>query len=424
MQSIQKILNNAMRQAIRGLKPALVSMLILATIWNLVAIPITQATPRERRSLNPASKSGNTAKLLQGGSTVVVWGPQQVLKPPVGSYTAQFSLPNGAVPPYQLTISNGALNGTRKVDQARVRINGTDVFTPVNYNPINPSPQVRTVSLQVENTIEVTLLAQVISPIPYVTITITANQASLSLSPTTGTQGQTLSVNLTGQNTNWVAGQTNVSFGGEINVNSLQINSATSATAQITISSTAALGPRNVTVTTGAEVVTSVDGFTVNAATVPGPASSSVSTFAGSSGNPGFIDGAGASTQFSNLAGIAAGSGDVVYVADAGNHSIRRVASDGAVTTLAGNGAPGFFDGQGSGAWFNNPQGVAVDSAGNIYVADTGNHSIRRVATDGSVTTVAGDGTSGFVNGNGASARFNSPRGVAVDNQGQIYVAD
>src|SRR5262249_47566496 len=116
---------------------------------------------------------------------------------------------------------------------------------------------------------------------------------------------------------------------------------------------------------------------------------------------------------------------DVVYVADAGNHAIRRVDSGGAVTTTAGNGSPGFADAQGSLASFNNPQGVAVDPAnGVVYVADTGNHTIRKIDPSGNVTTYAGDGTSGFVNGAGESARFNSPRGVAVDNLGRVFVAD
>ena len=113
-----------------------------------------------------------------------------------------------------------------------------------------------------------------------------------------------------------------------------------------------------------------------------------------------------------------------VYIADSNNHRVRRVAPNGVITTVAGAGFPGFYDDQGTFAEFNNPQGVAVDASGNIYVADTGNHSIRKIDTGGNVTTIAGDGTSGFVNGNGANARFNSPRGVALDNLGRIFVAD
>jgi RHS repeat-associated protein len=233
-----------------------------------------------------------------------------------------------------------------------------------------------------------------------------------------------LTTTLTGTGTNWVNNQTTASFGGEITVNSVTVSSATSATANITISPTAALGPRTVTTTTGSEVISGVDVFAVNAITPPGSSSSIVSTLAGSAGNPGFTNGTGVTASFRSLAGIASAPNETVYVADAGNHAIRKVDANGAVTTPAGSGSPGYVDAQGSSAQFNNPQGVAVDSAGNVYVADTGNHSIRKVDAGGNVTTVAGDGTAGFTNGIGTAAQFNAPRGVAVDNSGRVYVAD
>lgn len=133
--------------------------------------------------------------------------------------------------------------------------------------------------------------------------------------------------------------------------------------AQITISPTAALGPRTITTTTGSEVVSGVDAFTVNASPAPGAASSTVSTLAGSAGNPGFVDGTGSVARFRSLAGLAAAANDEVIIADAGNHAIRRVTNTGAVTTIAGAGFPGFYDDQGTFAEFNNPQGVAVDAS-------------------------------------------------------------
>jgi RHS repeat-associated protein len=391
--------------------------------WELATAPFAGANVINSAPPSSSSSASGAAKTaLQGGQTLVVWGPQQIIQQPIATtYNAQFPLPAGAIPPYQLTISNGNPDGTKKVQQACVKLNGANVLTPNCYSTLNPSPQTRMVSLQADNTIAVSLLG---GPTTFVTITITANQATLAASPSSGTQGQTLSLALTGQSTNWVAGQTTVSFGGEISVDSFAVTGPTSATAQITISPTAALGPRTITTTTGNTVVSGVDAFTVNAVTPPGPASSTVSTLAGSPGNPGLVDGAGSAARFRNLAGIAAGPNDVVYVADAGNHSIRQVSSSGEVTTVAGNGYPDFYDDQGTAAGFNNPQGVAVDGVGNIYVADTGNHAVRRIDAAGNVTTVAGDGTAGFVNGAGAAARFNSPRGVAVDTVGRIYVAD
>ena len=116
-----------------------------------------------------------------------------------------------------------------------------------------------------------------------------------------------------------------------------------------------------------------------------------------------------------------------VYVADTGNNTIRKVTGDGVVTTLAGSaGQSGSADGTGSAARFNYPYGVAVDSAGNVYVADTCNYTIRKVTRDGVVTTLAGSaGTvSGSADGTGSAAQFNYPSGVAVDSAGNVYVAD
>ncbi|MEK7832234.1 MAG: hypothetical protein AAB401_14160, partial [Acidobacteriota bacterium] len=352
---------------------------------------------------------------------MVVWVPPQVLRQPINTtYYVSFSLPSGAIPPYQITVSNGSTGGTNKVTQACIKLNGVNVLSPTCYHSVNPTPQIRTASLQANNNIQVTLVGPVLS---YITITVTANQASLAISPASGNQAQTMVVNLTGTGTNWIAGQTTASFGGEVTVDWVNVTSATTATAQISISPTAALGPRNVTLTTGAEVVTAVDSFTINAVTPPGAASSIVSTLAGSAGNSGFVDGSGTTARFRQLAGIAAAPNEVVYVADAGNHSIRRIDSGGNVTTLAGDGTAGFTNGQGAAARFNNPKGVAVDNLGRVLVADTGNHVVRRVDVGGNVTTLAGDGTPGTTDGN--PARFNGLAGVAVDGQTvYVYLAD
>jgi RHS repeat-associated protein len=259
-----------------------------------------------------------------------------------------------------------------------------------------------------------------------------------SINPTRATQGQTLTVTLKGINTHWAAGNTRASFGGEVSVGGgppgdfgpVQVLDANTAAAQLSVSATAALLPRTVQVSTTVfapdevETETLINGFTVVSATPPGSSSSTVTTLAGLAGAPGFVDGAANTARFRDLSAVAVGMDDTLYVADAGNHSIRRVSVAGTVTTLAGNGTAGFADGAGSAARFNNPQGVAVDATGMVYVADTDNHCIRRVAADGTVTTLAGNGTAGFQNGQGTQARFNSPRGVAVDTFGNLYVAD
>ncbi len=148
-----------------------------------------------------------------------------------------------------------------------------------------------------------------------------------------------------------------------------------------------------------------------------------VSTVAGSA-TAGAANGVGSAAGFNFPYGIASDAAGNIYVADAFNHQIRKIAPNGSVTTLAGNGAEGNADGAAGAARFSYPFGLAVDAGGNVYVADWGNHSIRKVAPDGSVTTLAGNGSSGAVNGSGNAASFSGPFGVAVDSAGAVYVAD
>jgi sugar lactone lactonase YvrE len=152
-----------------------------------------------------------------------------------------------------------------------------------------------------------------------------------------------------------------------------------------------------------------------------------VTTFAGMAGTNGSSDGIGTSARFFYPSGLTVDSGDNVYVADNSNHTIRKITSAGLVTTLAGMaGTSGYIDSGGTGARFNSPTGVTVDGSGNVYVADTMNHTIRTVTPAGVVSTLAGSsvGTSGSADGTGSAARFNSPTGVTVDGNNNIYVAD
>ena len=148
-----------------------------------------------------------------------------------------------------------------------------------------------------------------------------------------------------------------------------------------------------------------------------------VTTLAGLAGNFGNADGTGSAARFNSPRGVAVDSAGTVYVADTGNSRIRKITAGGVVTTLAGS-IPGAVDGTGPAARFNQPRGIAVDGTGNLYVADTGNHTIRKITAGAVVTTLAGAGTVGSNDGTGSAAQFSSPQGVAVDSAGTLYVAD
>ena len=148
-----------------------------------------------------------------------------------------------------------------------------------------------------------------------------------------------------------------------------------------------------------------------------------VSTLAGS-GAFGDADGTGTAASFNYPISVAVDSSGNVYVADTNNNKIRKITPAGVVSTLAGSGAAGYTDGISNTASFNSPIGVAVDSHGNVYVADTGNHKIREITTAGVVFTLAGSGANGDDDGSGTTAAFYNPTGIAVDSSGNIYVSD
>ncbi|MGA2052591.1 MAG: immunoglobulin domain-containing protein [Opitutales bacterium] len=165
---------------------------------------------------------------------------------------------------------------------------------------------------------------------------------------------------------------------------------------------------------------------TSSPATLTVNVSYAVTTLAGLSGNAGSTDSSGGSPQFNGPNAVALDLGGNVYVADTNNNVIREITPGGAVTTIAGlAGTSGNTDGTGSAARFNNPTALTVDSGGNIYVADTNNDDIRKIAPGGVVSTLAGmPGVPGTLNGTGAGARFNGPSGIAVDNEGNLFVSD
>jgi sugar lactone lactonase YvrE len=148
-----------------------------------------------------------------------------------------------------------------------------------------------------------------------------------------------------------------------------------------------------------------------------------ITTFAGN-GTAGFSNGTGNNATFSFPQQLAIDASENLYVSEQGNNVVRKITSAGVVTTFAGNGSPGSANGTGTNASFNNLYGVTVDSSGNVYVGDQSNHLIRKITSAGVVTTLAGSGNAAFADGTGTNASFNRPYGVAVDTFGNLYVAD
>jgi sugar lactone lactonase YvrE len=153
----------------------------------------------------------------------------------------------------------------------------------------------------------------------------------------------------------------------------------------------------------------------------------SVETIAGTVGVAGSTDGAGTTARFNFPSSIVRDLDGNIYISDTSNHTIRRIAAGTqVVTTFAGAAlVPGSTDGVGSAARFRFPRGLAVDAQGNVYVADSSNHTVRKITRDGIVSTVAGTaGLTGSTDGAASVARFQFPFGIAVDAAGQIFVAD
>lgn len=146
-----------------------------------------------------------------------------------------------------------------------------------------------------------------------------------------------------------------------------------------------------------------------------------VSTIAGNE-NTGNVDGNGTDAEFNLPYGIIADKQSNFFIADAGNNNIRKLTSHAAVTTVAGNSAGGYKDGNGLNALFNLPGGISIDSHDKMYIADAANFRIRGLTPDGEATTIAGNGNFGYVDGRFFNAEFRFPTGITVDKNSNVFV--
>jgi sugar lactone lactonase YvrE len=173
--------------------------------------------------------------------------------------------------------------------------------------------------------------------------------------------------------------------------------------------------PNGVAATVGGTVFVADEGNSVIRA---------ISTAGVTSVYAGKVTGALFQTTLSAPAGVATDLAGDLFIADAGTNTITKISGKGIVTLVAGSGIKGSTNGTGTAASFNQPNSLVVDGAGNIFVADEGNNVIRLINTQGQVSTFAGSGTAGNVNGKGTAASFNAPAGIAIDSQGNLYIAD
>jgi sugar lactone lactonase YvrE len=304
-----------------------------------------------------------------------------------------------------------------------VTLTGTNFSTTVASNLVKFNGTTATVTAATATSLTVSVPAgsstgkitvQVDNQIATSTSDFTINPIALTLnsfSPTTGPSGT--NVNLVGTNFSTTAANNVVKFNGTLAI----VTAAGPTSLAVTVPTGASTG--KITVQVGSQVATSTDDFVY----ISTGSTSTVSTLAGS-GEFGFAEGTGAAAQFWGPYGVAVDASGNVYVADEGNHRIRKITPTGTVSTLAGSGTAGFADGSGTLAQFFYPLGVAVDASDNVYVADKRNHCIRKITPTGTVSTLAGSGTAGFADGSGVAAQFYSPYGVAVDALGNVYVAD
>lgn len=246
-----------------------------------------------------------------------------------------------------------------------------------------------------------------------------ATQATVPPTIVTAPISQTVSAGQTGTFSTYVSGDTPLNYQWQRNgVDIVDVTTA-SYSQKVQLADSGSIWTVRVSNTAGTVTSTAA---TLTVLAVP---TGSISLMAGSTGGPGNRNGVGPAARFNFPSGLATDAAGNIYVADSGNNRIQKVTPAGLVTTLAGSRQSAYMDGQGSAAAFYSPSGVAVDAAGNVYVVDTFYNVIRKITPAGLVTTLAGTPKNGATTfGSGAADNFNAPTGLAIDTAGNLYVAD
>ena len=351
----------------------------------------------------PTLPSGTNVKPLGIVSTLI---PFNGTAPTFGIFT----------PPSGLVGDPVVITGTGFLGSTSVTFNGVSAaFT------VDSAVQISTTVPASATTVPISVTNPAGTATSATDFTVTLPPTTItSFNPTSGPVGS--DVVITGTN---LTGATNVEFSGvlaPVPAAAFTVDSATQITA--TVPTGAITGPISVTTPGGAAA--SATNFTV---TVPPPPGPIINTVAGN-GTAGFSGDGGPATSASlnNPLEVAVDAAGNLYIADRANNRIRKVDTSGTITTVAGTGTAGFSGdgGPAISASLNRPFGMAVDSAGNLFIADTSNQRVRKVDTTGTITTVAGNGTAAFSGDSGpaTSASLNSPAGVAVDSAGNLFIVD
>ena len=306
---------------------------------------------------------------------------------------------------------------------ATASVSGTFAYSPSAGTILGVGTQTLSVTFTPNDTVNYTtatatqslVVAALPAPVAGAAGDVIANRFTATWSPVTGATGYRIDVSTSSSFSNFVSGYQSLNVGNVTSVNVTGLSAGTTYYYRIEAYDSAGNG---------------IDSSTISVTTTPAIVISTpltVSTLAGQALTLGSADGTGSAARFYYPSGIVAtDSSGNVYVADTDNDTIRKVVpSTGVVTTLAGApGLAGSADGTGSNARFHSPSGVAVDSSGNVYVADTLNNTIRLVSPAGVVSTLAGSSSAGSSDGTGTGARFYGPQGLAADSSNNIYVAD